>query len=161
MSLKTLLETLKNSQMKLFNLKKIELNKKYKLLNENCIYSLLFIIDFLEKNGYILTHICLNDFEIFEQNLFLINDINIVELKDNTYYYTNKDKDQLQFIPKEITYKNNKTILYKSVGLFMYYLITQKIKNKLNEKDLNVIYYSKPYFFIKNTMDINPCLIYI
>jgi hypothetical protein len=52
-------------------------------------------------------------------------------------------------------------MLYKSVGLFMYYLVTQKIKNKLTDKDLNLIYYIKPYFFIKNTMDHNPCLIFL
>ena len=43
----------------------------------------------------------------------------------------------------------------------MYYLIKQKIKREITDKDLNDIYYSKPYFFIKNTLDNSPCLIYI
>ena len=161
MSFKNLLETLKTDEMELFNIKQLNLTTRFKNLNETCIYSLLFIIFFLEQNGYTLTHICLNDFEIHEQNLFLIKDDHIVELKNDTYTYTKSKKEKIEFLPNDIKEANNKTILYKSVGLFMYYLIKHKIKSSITEKDLDEIYYSKPYFFIKNTIDNNPCLIYI
>jgi len=161
MTLKTLLEELKKDEIELFNITQINLTKKYKNLNETCIYSLLYIIHFLEKNGYTLTHICLNDFEICDQYLFLVKDVHIVELTNDEYIYIKTNKEKIEFIPSDITYKNNKTMLYKSVGLFMYYLITKKIKRIIPEKELNELYYSKPYFFIKNTIDNNPCLIYI
>jgi len=161
MSFKNLLETLKTDEMELFNINQLNLTTRFKNLNETCIYSLLFIIFFLEQKGYTLTHICLNDFEIHEQNLFLIKDEHIVELKNNTYTYTKTKKGKIEFIPNDIKEVNNKTMLYKSVGLFMYYLIQHKIKASITEKELDEIYYSKPYFFIKNTIDNNPCLIYI
>lgn len=161
MLFKNLLETLKEDELELFNIKPLSLTTKYKTLNETCIYSLLYIIHFLEKNGYTLTHICLNDFEIHDQFLFLIKDTHIVELKNDEYTYINTKRERIEFIPKEIKHTNHKTMLYKSVGLFMYYLIQKKVKNSLTEKDMDEIYYSKPYFFIKNTIDNNPCLIYI
>ena len=108
-----------------------------------------------------IKNICLNDFEFHDQVLFLVKDTHIVELINNEYVYDVKPKEKIEFIPKDIQDKNNIQMLYKSVGLFMYYLVTQKIKREINDKDLSTIYYSKPYFFIKNTLDTNPCLIYI
>jgi hypothetical protein len=156
-----LLKSLYEEQLKLYNLNDITLSNNYKYLNENCINSLLFIIYYLELNGHTLTHISLNDFKVYEQYLFLINDKNIVKLENNEYIYSSSKKENIEFIPKGILKKNNKNMLYKSVGLFFYYLLTHKIKTKLTENDLNVLYYSKPYFFIKNTMNNDPCLIYI
>ena len=72
-----------------------------------------------------------------------------------------KKPEKVEFIPDDIQYKNHKTILYKSVGLFMFYLITKKIRSKIPNAELDALYYSKPYFFIKNTMDVDPCLIYL
>jgi hypothetical protein len=43
----------------------------------------------------------------------------------------------------------------------MFYLITKKIRSKISNAELEDLYYSKPYFFIKNTMDNDPCLIYL
>ena len=160
MSLKTLLNDLKSEQVTFFKIKP-QLNTKYKKLNETCIYSLIFIIHYLEYKGYTLTHICLNDFEIHEQILFLTKDTHIVELIDDYYIYNETPKDKIEFIPNNISYKNNKKFLYVSVGLFMYYLITKQIKNVVLEDDLNKLEYSKPYYFIKNTFDKNPCLIYL
>ena len=109
-----------------------------------------------------MTHICLNDFEVYDQYLFLVKDTHIVELVNDTYMYIPLPKEKIEFIPKDISHSNHKYILYKSVGLFMYYLVTRKIKNKITEKELDVLYYSKPYFFIKNTIDNKqPCLIYL
>jgi hypothetical protein len=161
MSYKTLLENLKTEEMKLFKITKLSLKRSYSELNEICINSLLFILYYLENNNYTLSHICLNDFEFQDQILFLVKDTHIVELVNNEYVYKEQPKEKIEFIPKDISYKNSIHILYKSVGLFMYYLIKQKIKREITDKDLNDIYYSKPYFFIKNTLDNSPCLIYI
>jgi hypothetical protein len=160
-NLSELLETLKKDELELFNIKNLNLTTKFKNLNETCIYSLLYIIHFLENNGYTLTHICLNDFKMHDQYLFLIKDHHIVELIKDEYTYIKGPNEKTEFIPNDIKHMNNKTMLYKSVGLFMYYILQRKIKRNLTDKDLDEIYYSKPYFFIKNTIDNNPCLIYI
>ena len=153
---------MKKDQKELFNIKSLKLAAKYKGLNESCIYSLIFIVSFLEQKGLTLTHICLNDFEVHEQVLFLVKDTHIVELYDDTYIYEPLEKEKIEFIPDDIQYKNHKTILYKSVGLFMFYLITKKIRSKISNVELEALYYSKPYFFVKNSMDtIDPCLIYL
>ena len=159
--MKNILTEMKKDELELFNISKPQLTAKYKKLNELCIYSLLFIVNFLEQKGYTLTHICLNDFEVHDQVLFLVKDTHIVELYDDTYIYEPSQKEKIEFIPDDIQYKNHKTILYKSVGLFMFYLITKKIRSKISKDELDELYYSKPYFFIKNTMDIDPCLIYL
>ncbi len=159
--MKNILTEMKKDELELFNISKPQLTSKYKKLNELCIYSLLFIVNFLEQKGYTLTHICLNDFEVHDQILFLVKDTHIVELYDDTYIYEPSQKEKIEFIPDDIQYKNHKTTLYKSVGLFMFYLITKKIKSKISNAELEDLYYSKPYFFIKNTMDNDPCLIYL
>jgi hypothetical protein len=162
MPLKTILNEMKKDEIELFNIKSIKLTTKYKGLNESCIYSLIFIVSFLEQKGYTLSHISLHDFEVHDQVLFLVKDTHIVELYDDTYIYEPLQKEKIEFIPDDIQYKNHKTILYKSVGLFMFYLITKKIRSKLSNGELEALYYSKPYFFIKNSMDtIDPCLIYL
>lgn len=160
MSIKTLLNYLKSEEATFFKIKP-QLNTKYKKLNETCIYSLIFIIHFLEFNGFTLTHICLNDFEVHDQILFLIKDTHIVELIDDYYIYNETSKEKIEFIPNNIAHKNNKKFLYVSVGLFMYYLITKQIKNVITNDELNLLEYSKPYYFIKNTFDKDPCLIYL
>ena len=161
LKIETIMTEMKKDEIELFNLSKPQLTTKYKHLNELCIYSLLFIIDFLEQKGFTLTHICLSDFAVHDQVLFLVKDTHIVELYDDTYIYESVSNEKIEFIPDEIQYKNHKTILYKSVGLFMFYLITKKIRSKISNAELDALYYSKPYFFIKNTMDIDPCLIYL
>jgi hypothetical protein len=161
LKMKNILTEMKKDELELFNISKPQLTSKYKKLNELCIYSLLFILNFLEQKGYTLTHICLNDFEVHDQVLFLVKDTHIVELYDDTYIYEPSQKEKIEFIPDDIQYKNHKTILYKSVGLFMFYLITKKIRSKISNAELDELYYSKPYFFIKNTIDNDPCLIYL
>ena len=148
------LNILYEDQVKMFNLNNVKLTNNYRSLNEQCINSLLYIINYLQLNGYTLTHICLNDFKVFNQYLFLMRDTHIVELDKNTYIPSKKDG--IEFIPIS---KNH--MLYNSIGLFVYYLITKEVKTQLKEKDLSTIYYSKPYFFIKNIMGKEPCLIYL
>jgi hypothetical protein len=162
MSIKNLLIQLKKELSTIFNVKPT-LTSNYKKLNERCIYSLLFTIYYLEQHSYTLTHICLHDFEVSDQILYLTKDTHIVELLDDHYMYesSNHVKEKIEFIPDNITYKNHKYVLYKSVGLFMFYLVTKKIKTRIVESDLDALYYTKPYFFIKNALDVEPALIYL
>lgn len=160
MTIKSLLNNLKYEESKFFKVK-LNLNTKYNTLNENCIYSLIYIIKFLEYNNYTLTHICLNDFEIVDQTLFLIKDTHVVELTNDYYDYNESPKEKLEFKPTTLSQHNNKTVLYNSVGLFMYYLVTKKNKSEILDEELDELEYSKPYYFIKNTFDKVPCLIYL
>lgn len=162
MSTKTLLNNLKKELSTLFNIKP-KLTTSYKGLNEQCIYSLLFTIHYLEQHSYTLTHICLHDFEVSDQVLYLTKDEHIVELFDDHYIYESSDtaKQRLDFLPNNITYKNHKYVLYRSVGLFMFYLVTKKIRTHIPDAELDALYYTKPYFFIKNALDVEPCLIYL
>ena len=159
----TLLSELKTHQNAFFKIRPI-LNSNYKKLKVDCIYSLLFIIHFLEERGVTLTHICLTDFEVSDQYLYLIKDIHIVELIDDHYIY--ESRAQLQkigsydFMP-QLSHNNHKSQLYRSVGLFMFWILTHINKEFITEKDLEPYFYTKPYFFIKNTMEKIPCLIYL
>jgi hypothetical protein len=87
MPLKTILNEMKKDEIELFNIKSLKLSTKYKGLNESCIYSLIYIVNFLEQKGYTLSHISLHDFEVHDQVLFLVKDTHIVELYDDTYIY--------------------------------------------------------------------------
>ena len=128
-NLNELLETIQTDEMKLYNIKNLDLTTKFKNLNESCIYSLLYIIHVLEQNNYTLTHICLNDFKLHDQHLFLIKDTHIVELNNDKYNYVVLKNEKIEFIPNDIKETNHKTMLYKSVGLFVYYII-QKNQTK-------------------------------
>ena len=159
MTLKTLLKELKTNEIKYFKIKPV-FTTKYKKLKTDCIYSLLFIIYFLEDNGYTLSHICLSDFEVYDQYLFLKHPDHIVELIDDYYIYDVKSKiNTLEFLPPTNT-NNHKSYLYRSVGQFIFWVLTHK-NIEMNETTMESFYYTKPYFFIKNTMGAEPSLIYL
>ena len=157
----TLLHDLNTKELAFFKIKSKTnpiYHTHYKKLTMDCIYSLLFIIYFLEERGYTLTHICLDDFEIVEQHLFLKKDTHLVTLED-IYIYEPAEKKGIEFLPK-IT--RNKWQLHRSVGQFAFWILTHsEIKSEITERDLEPYYYTKPYFFIKNTMNHEPCLIYL
>ena len=70
-NLEELLKILNEDQKRFYNITNTT-NTQIKRLNyEDAIYSLLFIIHYLEKNNYTLSHICLNDFDVYENRLFL------------------------------------------------------------------------------------------
>jgi len=155
-----MLKELKIKEIEYFKIKSVKPNTHYKKLKIECIYSLLFIIYFLEEKGYTLSHICLSDFEVYEQYLFLKHDDHVVELMGDTYAYDIKTKTSaLEFLPPT-NINNHKSHLYKSVGQFIYWVLTHK-NNEMTETDLEPYYYTKPYFFIKNTMGPEPSLIYL
>jgi hypothetical protein len=155
-----MLNELRAEQMSYFNIKPKSFNTKYKKLNVDCIYSLIFIISYLEIRGFTLSHICLSDFEIYENHIFLKDDEHVVQLVDDYYMYDPRSKtNTLEFLPPTNS-RNYKTYLYKSVGQFMFWVLTHT-NVEMNEKNLEPYYYTKPYFFIKNTMSTEPTLIYL
>ena len=127
---------------------------------EDAIYSLLFIIHYLERNNYTLSHICLKDFVIKENRLFLISTKHIYDIKGDYFSYESKDKSGIEFITKNMNDSRiHKSNVYESISYFIYYLLLYKVKNELTEIDLEPIFETKPYYFIKN--GIEKCLIYI
>ena len=155
----TLLQELKAAEIEYFKIKPT-MSTKYKKLKIECIYSLLFIIYFLEDHGFTLSHISLSDFEVYGQYLFLKNDDHVVELMNDYYVYETKTKtDALEFLPPTNT-KNHKSHLYRSVGQFIFWVLTHT-NTEITEEKLEPYYYTKPYFFIKNTMGAEPSLIYL
>jgi hypothetical protein len=156
-----LLKQLNEDQIKFYKIKTTKINTNIKMLNyEDAIYSLLYIIHYLEDHNYTLSHICLNDFVIQENHLFLKSSKNIYDIKGDYFSYESKDKNGIQFFTKNMNESRiHKSNVYESISYFIYYLLLNKIKNELNEDDLEPIFETKPYYFIKN--GIEKCFIYI
>lgn len=154
-----MLQELRSAQIAYFKIKPRDIHTNYKQLKVECIYSLIFIISYLEDKGLTLSHISLNDFEVYEQYLFLKDEDHVVELVDDYYMYEPKSKvNSTEFLPAESN--NHKTHLYRSVGQFIFWVLTHK-NVEITEQNLEPFYYTKPYFFIKNTMGQEPSLIYL
>jgi len=154
----TLLSDLKSKEKEFFNIKPI-FNTNYKKITMDCMYSLIFILYYLEERGYTLSHICLSDFVIYDKYLFLKHDTHVVKLENGYYLYEAMPTTSLDFLPP-MNKSNPKTHVYKSVGQFAFWILTHK-NIEITESSLEPYYYTKPYFFIKNAMDIDPCLIYL
>ena len=150
-----------NEEQKTFYKTNGNSHKNFKKLNyEDAIYSLLFIIHYLEKNEYTLSHICLNDFIIIDNKLFLNNTNHIYDIKGDYISYETNDKKGIEFITKNMNeFRIHKSNVYESISYFIYYLLFYKVKNELTETDLEPIFETKPYYFIKNCID--KYLIYI
>jgi hypothetical protein len=127
---------------------------------EDAIYSLLFIIHYLERNNYTLSHICLKDFVIQENRLFLNSTKHMYDIKGDYFSYESTDKNGIEFITKNMNESRiHKSNIYESISYFIYYLLFYKVKSELTETDLEPIFETKPYYFIKN--GIEKCFIYI
>jgi len=156
-----MLKELRAAQIAYFKIKP-DLHTRYKTLKVECIYSLIFIISFLEKKGMSLSHICLTDFEVYDQYLFLKHDEHVVKLEDDYYMYEPNSKIKtapLEFMPPTHSHMH-KSHLYKSVGQFMFWVLTHK-NVAVTDQELEPFYYTKPYFFIKNALSNEPSLIYL
>ena len=155
-----LLKMLNEEQQKFYKTKGNS-HKNFKILNyEDAIYSLLFIIHYLERNNYTLSHICLKDFVIKDDRLFLISTKHMYDIKGDYFSYESKDKSGIEFITKNMNDSRiHKSNVYESISYFIYYLLLYKVKNELTETDLEPIFETKPYYFIKN--GIEKCFIYI
>ena len=150
-----------NQDQKNFYKTKGKSHKNFKILNyEDAIYSLLFIIHYLERNDYTLSHICLNDFNVYENRLFLNTTKHIYDVRGNYFSYESKDKNGIEFFTKGMKESRiHKSNVYESISYFIYYLLLRKVKTELNESDLEQIFETKAYYFIKN--GIEKCFIYI
>lgn len=123
---------------------------------ESVLKQLLFILNHLMERGYSLSVICLSDFVFRDNVLFLKRKTHLVELDKGPYFVeTRKDKC---FVPEE---KDSLSMTYASVGLFAFYLWTRKTKSVLTESDYGKLKGTKVYYFIKNTFEKNPILLYL
>jgi len=156
-----LLKLLNEDQKKFYKLTSETPHTNIKNINyEDAIYSLLFIIHYLERNNYTLSHICLKDFVIHENRLFLNSTNHMYDIKGDYFSYESTDKNGIEFITKNMNESRiHKSNVYESISYFIYYLLFYKVKNELNESDLEPIFETKPYYFIKN--GIEKCFIYI
>ena len=134
---------------------KISKNEIYKLNIPVMIQQLILIIELLLKEGYTLSYICPNDF-VIKDNVLFLNDTNHV-VKINDSIKINK-KDNC-FHSKGLKATVERT--YASVGLFVFFLYTRKVKTSIKEEDYGKLVGTKPYYFIKNTQGPNPILFYL
>lgn len=132
---------------------------------EQLILNLLYIINFLNHKNFTLTHICLSDFVLLENYFFLKKDTHLVKLDEKKYFRNmyEENEDEIEFPTKELKTETRVSLneTYKSVGLFVYYLYLNKIKDELTDHDLQKINGTKPYYFIKNTVYKIPYIIYL
>jgi hypothetical protein len=134
---------------------KITKNEIYKLNIPKIIEQLILIIEFLLKEGYTLSYICPNDFVLKDKILFLEDLRHVVKIGD-PIKITKKEEC---FHSKGLKATVERT--YASVGLFVFYLYTQKFKTSLKEEDYGKLVGTKAYYFIKNTQGSNPILFYL
>ena len=144
-----------NEEQKNFYKTKGNSHKNFKKLNyEDAIYSLLFIIHYLERNNYTLSHICLHDFIIIDNKLFLNNTNHLYDIKGEYISYESNDKKGIEFFTKNMNDSRiHKSNVYESISYFIYYLLFYKVKSELTETVLDPIFETKPYYFIKNCID--------
>ena len=159
-NLEELLQILNEDQKQFYNITTSKSTHIKRLNYEDAIYSLLFIIHYLERNNYTLSHICLNDFDIYENRLFLNTTKHIYDVRGNYFSYEAKDKNGIEFLTKGMKDSRiHKSNIYESISYFIYYLLLHKVKTELTEIDLEPIFETKAYYFIKN--GIEKCFIYI
>lgn len=126
---------------------------------EPVLKQLLFIMEKLLSMGMTLSVICPSDFVFRDKVLFLKKDRHLVELKDGHFMHTTHDKC---FSPENLKEgKNGLDVSYASVGLFAFYLWTRKKKTELSESDYGPLKGTKVYYFIKNTLEKEPFLLYL
>jgi hypothetical protein len=149
-----------NEEQKLYYKISSKSVSKVKIHHEDAIYSLLYIIHYLEKHDYTLTHICLQDFVVIENKLFLDSSKHMVNIKGDYFSYQSIPKSGIEFITNNMSENRiHKSNVYESIGYFIYYLLLHKVKKELTEKDFEPIVGTKPYYFIKNA--IEKSMIYI
>lgn len=128
---------------------------------EPVLKQMVFLLNVLINLGYTLSVICPADFAFRDKVLFLKRDTHLLFLKDGHYIYKQHGKSKC-FVPDGL--QEGPTSLattYASVGLFAYYLWTRKKKSVLYEADFGKLKGTKVYYFIKNTQEKNPILLYL
>jgi len=126
---------------------------------ESVLKQLLFIMETLLSMEYTLSVICPSDFVFRDKVMFLKKDRHLVELKDGHFMHTSHDKC---FAPEQLKEgKNGLAQSYASVGLFAFYLWTRKKKTELSDSDYGSLKGTKIYYFIRNTLEKEPFLLYL
>jgi len=126
---------------------------------EPVLKQLLFMLETLLSKGLTLSVICPNDFIFRNKVLFLKKDRHLVELDEGHFHYSPKDKC---FAPASLKEgKHSLAMTYASVGLFAFYLWTRKKKSELVESDYGKLKGTKVYYFIRNTLEKEPILLYL
>ena len=133
---------------------KVTKSEVYKLNIPALIDQLIVIIELLLKEGYTLSYLCPKDFVLKDNILFLNETNHIVKIGDPIKISKNEC-----FHSKGLKATIERT--YASVGLFVFYLYTRKIKTSLKEEDYGKLVGTKAYYFIKNTQESNPILFYL
>lgn len=123
---------------------------------EAVLKQLLYTLNHLMARGITLSIICPSDFVFRDNVLFLNKMTHWVELGKGPYYV--ESKKEKCFIPDG---KDSLSMTYASVGLFAFYLWTHKTKTALTEADYGKLKGTKVYYFIKNTLEENPILLYL
>ncbi len=127
---------------------------------EPILKQLIFILETLLSKGYTLSVICPGDFVFRDNVLFLKKDTHLVELKDGMFDFNHKDNvSEKCFAPQDG--KNGLAATYASVGLFAFYLWSHKKKTELTEADYGKLKGTKLYYFIRNTLEKEPILLYL
>ena len=128
---------------------------------EPVLQQLVFMLEVLINRGYTLSVICPADFMFRDKVLFLKKDTHLVSLKEGHFHYKEKGRGKC-FVPEDVKEGTQSlATTYASVGLFAYYLWTRKKKASLEEADFGKLKGTKVYYFIKNTMEKNPILLYL
>jgi hypothetical protein len=84
----------------------------------------------------------------------------MVDVKGDYFSYQSIPKNGIEFVTTTMSENRiHKSNVYESIGYFIYYLLLRKVKKELTQKDYEPIFETKPYYFIKNS--IEKCLIYI
>jgi len=133
---------------------KISKGEIYKLNIPKIIDQLILIISILLKEGYTLSYICPDDF-VLKNDILFLNEVGHVVLLDDPIKIKTKDC----FHSKGLKATIERT--YASVGIFVFYLYTRKVKTVIKEEDYGKLKGTKPYYFIKNTQGPNPILFYL
>jgi hypothetical protein len=133
---------------------------------EPVLKQLIFILETLLSRGYTLSVICPSDFVFRDNVLFLKKETHLVELKEGHFEFDFKKAKihsrEKCFAPSILTDGKNKlAATYASVGLFAFYLWTRKKKTELTENDYGELKGTKLYYFIRNTLEKEPILLYL
>lgn len=126
---------------------------------EPVLRQLLFILENLLSKGYTLSVICPGDFVFRDKVLFLKKDRHLVELHDGHFMHTTHEKCFAPALLQEG--RNGLNMTYASVGLFAFYLWTRKKKKELSDTDYGKLKGTKVYYFIRNTLEKDPILLYL
>ncbi len=122
---------------------------------EQVLKQLIFILESLQDIGYTLSVICPYDFVFRDKVLWLNKDTHVVELHKISTVSTPPSKCFLS------EGKTGIEATYASVGLFAFYLWTRKKKTELTDEDYGKLKGTKIYYFIRNTFETNPILLYL